>query len=702
MNRIFLFLTISVVGWGVFNYLADAATALNLEFTRLTFIFGIFIAVSLYLTTAIFIDVKNAVLHKLFLLTSVLVACLSATPLLVETVTKKSSFGVELELGVGVYAYMAFMFLALATIIYLFVKALRNTKDILRKNQIKLLLTAFVSYGLLANVINLVIPQITESWVASQYGPLSTVFLVGFTSYAIVRYRFLDIRPIIARTFGYILLLLTLGVLYAITIFSITNLFDVGDSAANGVQLYNIVVALALAATFQPLKRFFDKLTNRIFYRDAYDSQILINNLNEILVSTLDMKTMLKEATELLQSTLKTEYCTVGVKEIRHTKQTIVGTKNIDFKDKDINKVRGITPTLGKKVIVTDFLEGHSELKKYLERYDIAVLSRMTSNTRKKNKEGLGYVLLGPKKSGNIFSKQDLEVIDIVADELLIAIQNALRFEEIKSFSETLQHRVHDATKELQTKNKKLRELDKAKDDFISMASHQLRTPLTTVKGYLSMLNDGDFGKISKKQQRILGLAYNSSERMVYLIADLLNVSRINTGKFVIDKTEVDLLKVIKSEVDQLQRNADAHNVKLKTKLPKTAPKVLLDESKIRQVMMNFIDNAIYYTPDGGTITVKLNVTKDALEFTVTDTGIGVPKDEQEHMFTKFYRARNARKARPDGTGLGLYLAKKVVSAQGGSIIFKSKENQGSTFGFRFSLAALGAKSSKKTTKKSK
>jgi len=272
---------------------------------------------------------------------------------------------------------------------------------------------------------------------------------------------------------------------------------------------------------------------------------------------------------------------------------------------------------------------------------------------------------------------------------MVVAVQNALRFEEISQFNEQLTQRVDAATTELKDKNRKLRELDEAKDDFISMASHQLRTPLTTVKGYLSMLDDGDIGKLSKKQQEVVELAFASSERMVYLISDLLNASRIDTGKFVIERQPIKLGEVIKSEVEQLVITAKARGLKLVSEFSDDDPTVKLDETKLRQVIMNFIDNAIYYSKSGGEITVKYEVTADTVEMCVVDEGIGVPAAEQDDLFTKFYRAKNAKRVRPDGTGLGLFLAKKVITAQGGSVIFESVEDKGSTFGFRFALAAV-------------
>lgn len=306
--------------------------------------------------------------------------------------------------------------------------------------------------------------------------------------------------------------------------------------------------------------------------------------------------------------------------------------------------------------------------------------------------------MLGPKKSGNTYSKQDLQIIEIVANELVIAIQNALRFQEIENFNATLQQRVEEATRKLRRANEKLKALDETKDDFISMASHQLRTPLTSVKGYLSMILDGDVGKVSPAQKEMIGQAFSSSQRMVYLIADLLNVSRLKTGKFVIEPKPVNLADLVEQELSQLDETAKTHSLDLQYDKPKDFLDLMLDETKIRQVVMNFVDNAIYYTPVGGKITVRLAETPTHVELRVEDNGIGVPKQEQPHLFTKFYRAGNARKARPDGTGLGLFMAKKVIIAQGGSLIFESQQDKGSTFGFVFGKHRLAVPTNTSST----
>jgi signal transduction histidine kinase len=187
----------------------------------------------------------------------------------------------------------------------------------------------------------------------------------------------------------------------------------------------------------------------------------------------------------------------------------------------------------------------------------------------------------------------------------------------------------------------------------------------------------------------MLGQAFTSSQRMVYLIADLLNVSRLKTGKFVIESVPINLATLVSDEIAQLKETAASRSLNLVYNKPDDFPELMLDETKTRQVIMNFVDNAIYYTPANGTITIELLNKPAAIELRVVDNGIGVPRSEQHHLFTKFYRAGNARKARPDGTGLGLFMAKKVVIAQGGSIIFESAEGKGSVFGFAFSKTKL-------------
>jgi signal transduction histidine kinase len=287
----------------------------------------------------------------------------------------------------------------------------------------------------------------------------------------------------------------------------------------------------------------------------------------------------------------------------------------------------------------------------------------------------IGVLIFSMTKEENEVSEDEKSLISGFTDIVGLAVQNA-----------RLHTSVRETARELETANQHLKELDEAKDEFISMASHQLRTPLTTIKGYLSMLLEGDAGKLNKSQRQFVDQAFVGSQRMVYLISDMLNVSRISTGKLTIDKKELDLVDLLQSEIYQLRQQAETREVTLTFHPPEDSHiQFRGDEGKIRQVIMNFVDNAIYYAPKGN-VDVYLEKTDGDVEVRVVDDGIGVAEEAQKQLFTKFFRAENARQVRPDGTGLGLYMAKQVIEAQGGEILFESTEGAGSMFGFRFPL----------------
>lgn len=557
------------------------------------------------------------------------------------------------------------------------------------RRQMSVITRGFAAGALLLGFANLVLPQITKSEQLNLIGGnLSYLGILAFiiaTAYAIIRHRLFDIRLVVARSLAYVGSLGFVSIVYGLLVLGAASLlFDLYFSIWTLVFL-SIATGVA-ALVFARLKKWFDRQTNRLFYQDAYDPQNLFNTLNKVLVSSLDIKLLAERSAGVISENIKPLYCAVALSQ-GTTKYRIFGDKISELEHLDIAKIGKLASKPHRAVIVTDFLdtEKYGLLRETLHNSNVSIVVRLTQNPRD-SVEGLGYILLGPKKSGSPYTKQDVLTLESVANGLVVAIQNALRFEETQRFNIVLQDKVEQATRKLRRTNQKLRELDDTKDDFISMASHQLRTPLTSVKGYLSMVLEGDAGEVNETQKKMLGQAFSSSQRMVYLISDLLNVSRLKTGKFVIDATPTSLADMIDEEMQQLTETAKARNLTLNYHKPDNFPALELDETKTRQVVMNFIDNAIYYTPSGGQIDVQLEQTPLGYELRVVDNGIGVPKSEQHHLFTKFYRAGNARKARPDGTGLGLFMAKKVVLAQGGNMIFDSKEGKGSTFGFRFPL----------------
>jgi signal transduction histidine kinase len=234
--------------------------------------------------------------------------------------------------------------------------------------------------------------------------------------------------------------------------------------------------------------------------------------------------------------------------------------------------------------------------------------------------------------------------------------------------------------KEIELANKELKSLDVAKDEFVSIASHQLRTPLTALKGYTGMLLDGDPGPINDKQREYLKEIKNANDRMIDLITALLNVSRVDLGVFVVEPEPVNFPKVAESLLKELEMKINDKKLHVNTNFDKDVPLINADLKIIRMILQNLLSNAVKYTPPEGNITLNIKKDNSNILISVTDTGYGIPKAVQSKIFTKMFRADNARQKDPTGTGLGLYIIKATIEQSGGKIWFESKENVGSIF----------------------
>ncbi len=559
----------------------------------------------------------------------------------------------------------------------------------LKKAQAYLVLLAFAGSALAGLILNAIIPLMWPEYTAesTRWGPLVTILLVGIVGYTIAKHGLFDIKLAVVRSAAYLLSIASLtGIYFGLAYIVSMTVFDQALTSGVSFNPINVAIALIMALTFQPVKRFFDRVTNRIFFRDLYDTSDFITQHARILTSTTSLRTLLERSSAHIEGAMKVSHSTFVV--FRDGKDDTVATTKTGTQ---LTKAeRGAVADLvseKREVQLIDELERSTERRseeyrtlRLLRRRGFAAVLPLSSK--------VGYILLGEQKASG-YTKRDVRVLNAVSDELLIAIQNVRSIQEVRDLNMNLQQRIDAATRELRSTNEKLRTLDATKDEFISMASHQLRTPLTGIKGYVSMVLEGDAGKITDKQRQLLEQAFGSSERMVRLISDFLNVSRLQTGRFVIDAHPNDLSEIVREEVDSLRQLAESHSLQLSCSVPNYLPKLMIDGDKLRQVIMNFVDNAIYYSPGNSTIAVKLFVEGDEVVLEVHDRGIGVPADVQKKLFTKFFRADNARKQRPDGTGVGLFLAKKVVTAMHGSIVFESREGKGSVFGFKLPIKKL-------------
>ncbi|MBL7150157.1 MAG: HAMP domain-containing histidine kinase [Candidatus Pacebacteria bacterium] len=228
----------------------------------------------------------------------------------------------------------------------------------------------------------------------------------------------------------------------------------------------------------------------------------------------------------------------------------------------------------------------------------------------------------------------------------------------------------------------RLAEANRMKSEFISVASHQLRSPLSNLRWAIELLMSGRLGNIEKKQTEYFKILKENSGRMMELISDLLTVSRIEQRTLPLKKQEFSLENLIKDLILEFKPFIQSSNIEVKLKVEENLPKILADPSQIRLVAENLLDNAIRYIKDKGEVEIKLGKKGKNLYFEITDSGVGIPKKDKKYIFQKFFRSENILKCQTQGTGLGLYIAKAIIGKSGGKIGFSSQEEVGSTFWF--------------------
>lgn len=299
--------------------------------------------------------------------------------------------------------------------------------------------------------------------------------------------------------------------------------------------------------------------------------------------------------------------------------------------------------------------------------------------------QAIGF--LGLTASDGEIDRYKIAEVEAALNGVAVALSVSWSRDSLVELNRTLEQRVQDATKEIERSNEQLRKFDKIKDEFVAMVSHQLRTPLTTIKGYLSLVLEGDVGQITPEQQRALGEAFRASATMSHMINDFVSLSRLQAGRFRLLKSPHNLVDLVVSEVESMREVAQMYDLKIELTCQDNLPAVFnLDRDKIRQVIGNLLDNAIYYSNKRSVIEVGVKQVSGAIEVAVRDQGIGVPPKERAELFDKFFRASNGRKRRPDGTGIGLYLVREIVERHNGEAYYQPIDSGGSVFGFRLPI----------------
>lgn len=681
-NRLLALLSVINALWTVFNYLALYSGP---EEIKLFWVRAVMMATSpfgpvIYLLARAFPKQALNVRPRIFFVISLITlttAIFAATPLMFAGLKNLPGGNFELKLApaIALYGFNLIGFMVLG--FYELIKKFKGSRG-LEKLQLSYFLFGIVVTFTLSTITNFIAVAVFGTIKLTYLGPPMTLVLIGAVVYAIMKHRLLNIRLLIVRSITYSALLLIIALIYTVVIFLISNflvsrILPSIQNIAN--DMVRVILMLFIALSFQNLKEYIKKITDKFLYKNEYNPNLLLSELNNIISKTLNLNELISRTlTEIVGNMRLTKGAIFIFKKESIYPPAIIGfTDKITYDYKTLYSIAQL-----RKFILLQEEDAQDILaQEVLGKQGIVVALPIQSRG-----EIYGLFLLGEKQSGELYTEKDVELLEIFEPAMAVALENAKAYEEIKNFNVTLQGKIKKATFDLQKANEHLKELDKLKDEFLSLASHELRTPLGIIKNYLWMVLYKD-QSLSEDTKAKLRHAFDSSESLILLINDMLDVSRIEGNRINLAPVRIDMTQFIKEIDEDMTLLAKDKGINLSVLSEKNLF-IKADKDKVKQVVINLIGNAIKFTPDSGKIIINLKKVNNAVEIDVKDSGFGIKKEDLPKLFTKFGRLEglSSRTTKISGTGLGLYISKKIIELCGGKIWVNSEFGKGSTFSF--------------------
>ncbi len=679
IKAIFLSFAISVAVWNFGVY--KIATANNPEdalfWWRSSYIGVIFISVFFLHFVYLFLeDKKRKLLYIAYFLAFFFLLILYSDLFMSRVVWRFSSFYYLLSTG---YFYPVFVFLWFGEVFYAHYKLLRAYKksSALKKEQIK--------YFFLAMIVGF-------SGGATCFLPIFNINIypiMNFTialypaimAYAVVKHNLMDVRLVIQRSLIYSILFAIIIALYLSVLFVFAFLFPQTGYATHISAIITAIIGIFGAPI---IEKYFRRLTDRIFFKDKYDYSEALYSLSEILNKNIEIKTLLKEIQKKIQNILKLE----SLKIVLLNHNLVINKKGVlrkplfklskNFLDKvfsfnfSVLDLESFQDLWREKVKEKALFKEFEKVEKFLISTQVKIIAVI-----KTEKEIIGFLLLGDKKSGDMFSGEDINLLKTFSSQASTAFVKAKLYKEVKDYSLNLEKKVEQRTA-------KIKGLQEEQKQIMLEVSHGLQTPLTIVKGELELL------KKQKVDTEILATFEKSIDKISKFIYDMLRLSRLETlnkeNNFI--KQKINFSELLLEMVEYFQIVFDEKGIVLKSDIEPNLY-ILGDKEKIEEMVSNLVGNAQKYIDKKKKkhfILVSLHKKNNEAVLIIEDNGIGIKKEDLPNLFKKFFRAKDKEHSGIKGTGLGLVICRKIAELHNVKIQVESEFGQGTKFILNFKL----------------
>lgn len=440
-----------------------------------------------------------------------------------------------------------------------------------------------------------------------------------------------------------------------------------------------ICLSFLFAISFSPIRYGTEELIRQLFPYADYNSHHLIKRLNAISYSSLTLERLTTQFFQEFEVNLNVANLLFLIldKDGNRTTRFHGFTSMPDFEPTQIQEL--IRATHQRPFFAHHIHPDH--LRHVLEAHQIKIIVPLINN-----ESCLGLLLLGEKSTHHQYTTKDMKVLEAIAPKVGFAIQNAREYERVSTHNQQLFDNLERSNQKLRDMNERLEHDDKLKDEFIYVATHELKNPVTAMRGYLSLINEGHYGQVPEYLKESLNQVISSNQQLITLLNNLLQIARTEATNITISTKPIAICEVIDQVIRDLHALADQKNLSVIHYCANPSITVMAEKERLREIISNLLSNAIKYS-DKGQIEVTHEIVQDTLVTHVKDEGVGISEKDQKMIFTRFFRVEEEAARGIPGTGLGLFIIKELLERMQGSITFKSELGKGSTFSFTLPLA---------------